>query len=254
MKTIKLTKFGNYKITPNALKNVPIAENKSEKESFITNLKKKESAVLLAFNQTELKFDFLLQIKDNDRILASMFYDPILTFFKQAYDTNNKANQAKSNFRIAVDNDDIKIVDMRDFSVFMQLKLNSIIMLQTAIEAFINSVIPEESFVYKNKKKSKKQIERELSFKDKLKFLSDTIENFNIQKKEDKETYDLLLKLNSIRQELVHMKTNKEEMFEPFIESLRNALGYDLDKQFDYCITFMNKIKPDFIELIDMKK
>ncbi|MET2986162.1 hypothetical protein [Aureibaculum conchae] len=253
MKTVKLRTFGNYKISPNAVKGVPIAKTDYDKKKFINKLKREDSGVLLAINPGTKELDFLLQITDGEDIFASMFYEPILTFFTQAYDTYNGAKKAKLDFRVEHDTSEIKIVNTHDFSVFMQLKLNSIIMLQTSIEAFMNSVIPEGKLLYKNEEKTKKQIEKELSFKDKLRFLSDELTdvNFNINEKEDKLIYDSLLNLNNIRKELVHMKTNREEMFESFIESLRNALGFDLEKQFVYCINFINKIKPNYIELID---
>ena len=254
MKTVKLKLFDRIEFTENTLKNVPVAGSEDEESKFLNGLKKEKSNILLAFNKDEMKVDFLLQITLNNEVYASMFYNPVLTFLKQSYDTNSKAETIKANMRVVYNNNDIKIVDIRDFSSFMQLKLNAIIMLQTSIEAFLNYSIPQRNYSYKDTEISKEKIEKSLSFRDKLKFISNDMAeiNFNIQNKEDKDIYDSFLNLNSVRKEIIHIKTNRQEFMEKFIEHLRESLDLDLEVLYEKTISFMNKIKPNFIELINI--
>jgi len=251
MKYIKLVAFNNFKIAPKVLdkvENEQLSSDEKHTSELLDKLKENKSDVLFVILPEKQETLFFVTFNFKSRILASVFYDPILMFLNQALLYQENSIKMLNEAKVVARSGEVEIVDSYNFSHFLQLRLSAIIVLHTAFDSFSNSVIPETDLDYKGKTK-KEDIERSLNFKEKLKFLSDlnTI-NFDINKKEDKDLYDKLLELNKVRNDLVHFKTYKtDNNLEIFLDKIPGALRIDLDDLFETVIHVMNAIRPDYV-------
>ena len=127
---------------------------------------------------------------------------------------------------------------------------NCIISLFTAMESFINHLIPDsEKFerVLKNRTEiySKEQIQEHINFNDKLKtVLPYFFEGKNFFQKSTPAN-QLLTSLKELRDDIIHTKSEKN--FEKQEQLFARVLKFKYDKAIEAVGTFMNFYKPDYL-------
>jgi hypothetical protein len=128
-------------------------------------------------------------------------------------------------------------------------------MIVSAIEAFLNHIIPND-FVYRTirKKKpvefNKEEIESpKISFREKLtdvipQWLGDnSFWSRNLTEKEN------ILELYENRRNVIHLKTNSQDDFERYFSVIDKMLDLDISTSINSTIKFMNLATENFIEL-----
>lgn len=137
------------------------------------------------------------------------------------------------------------------YNDYIKFRTTSIIMLVSSLEAFMNHIIPND-FVYVTPKKNYSKIEIESNrviFKDKLEKVipqylqqPDLWENHPHIKSSIESLYET-------RKNLIHLKTNAEDEFEAYFSTIDEMFDLDIKNCIDSLISFMNIVKPDFVEL-----
>lgn len=129
------------------------------------------------------------------------------------------------------------------YNEFFKLRMTSIIMLTTSVEAFINHTIPND---YPNRE----HVERFGKFNDKL--TTNLPESLNLTNFWDNKgsLRDALINLNYLRNDLIHLKTNSNDGFVAYFSEIDKMLKFNISKAISDVIAFMNSISPNFIESI----
>jgi hypothetical protein len=145
----------------------------------------------------------------------------------------------------------IVVVDVSLFSDFFLLAFNFVVNLFASIEAFNNSVIPE-NFTFGSKKglMNREEIQRKESFDIKVKKVVPQVFNKSfvvdfIGK------YESLNKLRNIRDSLIHTKNFSKNWAASYRDIYRELLAFDFENVLSYTKDYMNYYKPNWIEKLD---
>jgi len=190
-------------------------------------------------------------ISDNQKY-CSVFPNPVHLFYDSAIEFfNNSEETKKRSFPSCAQKKNKKIGDIHFLDIdadqthqcydrFFKLRINSIIMLSTSVEAFINHSIPND---YSNRD----HIERYGRFKDKLKtHLPDSLGLVDFWTGKEG-MWDEIVTLYDMRNDLIHLKTNSQDGFEAYFEVINKMLEYDIPKSIQVIGKFMNEIQTGFI-------
>lgn len=127
-----------------------------------------------------------------------------------------------------------------------------IISLFTTIESFLNTLIPDDG-IYNCKKNNrfeaiynKNQIERYLSFEDKINSIIPFFNNRRLFKTHNIQDYNQILNLKQLRDELIHVKSDKNG--ENSIKILTNLIDFNYEKTFLSVKNFINFYSEGLIE------
>lgn len=134
---------------------------------------------------------------------------------------------------------------------------NCIISLFTSLESFVNSLIPDNGKferILKNKTEifTKTQIQENINFTDKLKFVLPYFFNDKNFFKKQTPTNQLIISLKELRDEVVHTKSEKS--FELQEKLFKKILKFKYDKSIEAVAKFMNYYKSDYITECDCGK
>jgi hypothetical protein len=207
----------------------------------------------LIFSRTDKDFIFplLLQKIDNEKFFIPM-PDPTLIYFNSAQNAYSALKDAKTRLKAKLD---FKMLQeetaINEIYFYFGLSSQFVIFLFTAIESFVNQMIPNE-YVYKRELKTKTeifnsdQIQRFISFDDKLKEVLPDCTGINFFKTQTA-TNQHIVNLKKFRDEIVHTK-----------KDIKNSnLFYDslISKSFSFKYVdtilavqkFMNHYKKDYI-------
>lgn len=135
--------------------------------------------------------------------------------------------------------------------------------MHSSTEAFINYSIPDD-FIYKQEHEgkpsdkffrnirefNKEQIERYILFKEKLKNVIKQAISLDLEK-DHKKIYDTLINLNSLRNDIIHLRSVKKGNENHFFKVFKRILDEDLNKYVDTVKDFINTAKPGLIEFED---
>lgn len=141
------------------------------------------------------------------------------------------------------------------FTKYFKYRIGSVILLVSALEAFMNHIIPN-SFVYCRERKKggteelrKNDIEStKVSFKEKLNLVVPAAlakPSFWEGWENDR---DFILELYGLRTELIHLKTNSQSDLEKYFVQIDKMLDLDIGKAISVSINFMNEAHPGFIK------
>jgi len=127
-------------------------------------------------------------------------------------------------------------------------------MLVSSIEAFLNHILPND-FVYKTIRKNKEikfnKIEIEspkISFREKLtKVIPQYLSTIDLSPNLELENISIL-DLYKNRKNLIHLKTNADDDLTAYFDEIDKMLEFDLNETIENIVSFMNKVKPEFIE------
>lgn len=127
-------------------------------------------------------------------------------------------------------------------------------MLVSALESFMNQIIPN-NFAYTKKDKNGQKnynhtkIENGISFKEKLEFvvpLAINQENFWKARCKD---LDIINELYNHRKNMIHLKTKSKNELERYSEVFSEMLAFDLLKAINATINIFNSIEDNFVEI-----
>lgn len=195
---------------------------------------------------------FALRYQKQDRLALAVCPNPIHVYFSVAAASHFRAKEIEGAFLVESDHQFTEIA-FEVFTQFIQLRLSSVILLHTALEAFINSIIPENASYFRVERSggnlqqvscNKEQCER-LGFTEKFKKVVNATTGFDYRQI-DQVRYDQVLSFSILRDSVVHLKTtagNKDQYFKVF----DNLIHSDIDGFFESIEHYMNCKSPDFI-------
>mgnify|MGYP005994961375 CR=1 FL=1 len=245
------TKPLEYKLSESALKSVNNSTN--EKKTFDLSKKKnaKKGNTLIMINQETSKVSYIVPIFHNNKFYAGKIPKPSSLFIGQAYEFEKRVTDILNHFPKCIDmvlqqspesDSKINIVKDETYHTFIMYKVSTITALISAVECYINELIPE-SFTIENKKKEivgKEIIERTWNLKSKLQTIIPKIKNIK-NHKEYELNVNRLLELNKIRNEFTHMKTKvKENNMDPFIDYFELLINLNLKNKINETENLMN--------------
>jgi len=134
------------------------------------------------------------------------------------------------------------------FFEFFQMSSDFIINLFTSIEAFNNSLIPDD-FNIKIKRKTfdKFQAQKSIDFLTKVKKVVPSIEKKSYFKDYPKD-YDFLLKFKKLRDNVVHTKNLQSGFPASYRELYVSYIDFDFEKSYELVKNYMNYYKDNWIE------
>lgn len=270
-KIVKVKPFGIRKVTDNVLKSVEanLDTTKGLEEAvkeYVKSIKQGESGQFIGINPTTKEFFTFIPIVEGNQFFVSLFPDPVQLYFSLAYSNYEFAEHTREN--IVFQNKQkgpMNWVNDYLYNWHLKYKISAIIFLHSTVEAFINYSMPED-FIYKQEiegDKSKKfsrqiqeftkeQIERHIQFKEKLNEVLTQFSGIELQKNHQK-VYDKLLNLNDLRNELMHLRSVKDQKnLHYFHKAFDKVMNVELLPHVENVMDFLNLISPDFISLIDV--
>jgi len=156
-----------------------------------------------------------------------------------------------------VSKQDIKLSETlaNTFYSFFQLSAGFVIFSMMSLEAFNNSLIPNEhTYINKKKKKySREGIQRSIKFEEKFKrvipqlFKKSFVVDFNIK-------FELLKKMNNLRDDVIHTKNLNGDFYASYREIYKKHLEFDFENALLYTKDYLNYYKPNHIEDCDCGK
>jgi hypothetical protein len=134
------------------------------------------------------------------------------------------------------------------FYNFFQLSSDYIINLFTSIEAFNNSLIPDDfSIKIKSKNYNKERTQRSMDFLNKIKKAIPQIMNKSFLK-DNSEKHEFLLKIKHLRDNVVHTKNMQNGFPASYRELYKSYLNFDFKKSYEVTKYYFNFYKENWIE------
>ncbi len=271
MKIVKVKPFGVFKVTDQVIDSVeknthPETDPQKTIKDVIKNIKQSGSGHFLAVVPDKKELFTFIPIIENDQFFASQFPDPIQLYFSLAFANYQFAKKTRHNITFQKGQDRVlNFVNGYLYNWHLQYKISTIIFLHSTVEAFINYLMPEE-FVYKQeyegeksdkflkqtKEYNKEQTERYILFKEKLSGVVPQLTKIDFQKSHQK-VYDKLLNLNSLRNDIIHLRSTKTKNQQHFHKVFDELVNINLTPFVNAVKEFINTIKPDFIEFQETK-
>lgn len=137
------------------------------------------------------------------------------------------------------------------FSNLMGLKMNAIIMLYTAFDAFINRMVNDATEVAVNRNKEVVIIDdsmniQKLHFRDRMDHVIPAIAGTIKFWDGHADIQETLEEMNIVRNKIIHIKKTKDD-FEAYREAIKLILDASLENYLNHLIKFMNLLNPKFI-------
>jgi hypothetical protein len=257
---IKIPPYPNFKITEQAFKRDIVSNSvqKSDSTGLLNQL-----VMITEFKTGGRRVIKARPVKYQNKLFVTAFPNPIHLFLSVAIEHYNHSEKIKeTNFPICGKQigDDIFILDIEEngthdcYNHYIKYRASSIIMLVSALEAFLNHIIPND-FIYQTNRKNKpvgfnkEEIESpQISFREKLtdvipQWLSDnSFWNRNLTDKQN------ILALYENRRNIVHLKTNSQDDFERYFSVIDKMLDLDISSSINSTIKFMNLTTTNFVE------
>ena len=267
MKRVKIKPFGVLKITDEVLKSVeknvyPDNDEKASIKSLINTSRRNKSGQFFGINPDTKEFFTFIPIIEEGELFCSIFPDPIQLYFSLAYSNYEFAKQVKKNITLQKrQKTPFNFVNSYLYNWHLKYKISSIIFLHSTVEAFMNYCMPDD-FIYKQefkvnpsdkfiksyKELNKEQTERYILFKEKLTNVIQQVTLIDFQK-HHKSIYDKLLNLNLLRNDIIHLRSTKQENFNYFQKVFDSIVNLDIAPLITAVKDFINTIKPNFIEI-----
>jgi hypothetical protein len=241
-------------IIKNGLKDKPLEEWKKE-------LKAKEAEMFVT-NEDGTSFQCVPFYYKNHTI-AGLAPNLVQAYFDLAFEHIQWTERYKETLLQTANNkfESVKIADENVFTRFIQYRLSGIVFLHLTVEAFLNHLIPDDH-IYEKVEKSKTdrfiqttttynkaQIERWLTFKEKIDDVVFTLKNINNDKEKIKPLRENIIELAKIRDEIVHLKSDKNATKTYYKKIFEFISTKDLFKYIYGVRDFINLLSPDFIKI-----
>ncbi len=194
----------------------------------------------------------------DNRLFIGVTPNPIDIYFGIAFTFLNHSRQIFEAIKMHKEDINLPCVLLIDnkFNSYLQYCISTIILLHSTLEAFINSIIPDDNYTYSTevrekgqkitKKLAKEEIER-LNFSEKFKAVVKDVTKIDFAKTNPK-LYRSLIDLNTLRCDLIHLKTIKDGRKENYVLVFIEVINSDLDKYAKDVKEYINLIRPDTIQ------
>lgn len=205
---------------------------------------------------------------ERNELLASIAPNLMLAYFDLALEYIQFTDKYKGTlyYTSAKQSDRFRIVNETIFNRYIQYRSSGILFLHLTVEAFINYIIPD-NFIYEKKETSnndkfidivtrfnKEQIERWISFKEKIDYVLPKMGNGTPDLKGHPKIRENLLQLAKIRDEIVHLKSATTENNRQFYQGVFKILVQeDLKRFVDTVKGFLELYRPGILEFYEAK-
>ncbi|MEP6805798.1 MAG: hypothetical protein ABI892_14820 [Flavobacterium sp.] len=201
-------------------------------------------------------------------VFAGIAPNLIQAYFDLAYEQVQKTDKHAETFHyIASDKfDRIKLIDTPIFNRFIQYRISAIIFIHLSVEAFINFIIPE-NFIYSkietsnsNKfqeqitKLNKDNIERWVSFKEKIENILTKIPNIEFDVEKNRTIIGQILEIEKIRNEIIHLKSKDSNSNIHYQKVFEFVASKDLNLYLSATKKFINILQKDYIKIENCKE
>jgi hypothetical protein len=263
---IKIPPYPNYKITEQAFSRDIVSNSIQKSDS--TGLSN-QLVIITEFKTGEPRVMKSRPVKYLNQLFVTAFPNPVHLFLSVAIEHYNHSEKIKEiNFPKCGKKieEDIFILDIEEngthdcYNHYIKYRASSIIMLVSALEAFLNHIIPND-FIYRTIRRNKpvefnkEKIESpEISFREKLtdvipQWLGDnSFWNRNLTDKEN------ILELYENRRKIIHLKTNSQDDFQRYFSVIDKMLDLDISTSVNSTIKFMNLTTTNFVEIVNETK
>lgn len=182
--------------------------------------------------------------------------DLTLVYYDSAYNLNRirKEQEVKLFEKVLVKNEKLGEHGINEIYRYYGYSSSCLISLFTALESFINHIIPDnQPYIkeLKNKTESynKEQIQNNIPFDEKTKEVLPYFNNGKNYFKNQTKNTQHIYNLKDIRNEIVHPKS--EMTFRTQEELIKKLLNFNYDNTFDAVASFMNFYKSDYVKECD---
>lgn len=258
---IKIRPYPNFKITEQAFNRdiVSNSVNKSDSQGLSNQL-----VLITEFKTGERRVIKARPVKYLNKLFVTAFPNPVHLFLSVAIENYNDSEKIKeTNFpkcgkKIG---DDIYILDIEEngthdcYNNYIKYRASSIIMLVSALEAYLNHTIPND-FIYRTIRKGqsvefdKSDIESpKISFREKLTEVIPQCLNDSLFWTNNTSEKENIMELYENRKNIIHLKTNSEDDFERYFTVIDKMLDFDISTSINSTIKFMNLANKNFIEI-----
>lgn len=259
---IKIPPYPNYTITNEAFERDVVPNTRSN----VTNPPLSGHLIMILEQKDGTKtFNRARPLQVGDRKYISAFPNPVHLYLSLAIEHLEASENVKlNNFPQCAKqySPELFLLDADAggthdcYNKYFMYRMGSIILLVSALESFMNHIIPN-TFIYGQEVKpghhkdlDKEQIEStKVSFKEKLV----TVVPLALKRRlfwDGKEKYQAaILELYRHRTRLIHLKTNAESDFERYFSQIDEMLDFDILSVITSSMIFMNDAQPDFIHV-----
>ncbi|MCD0466191.1 hypothetical protein [Flavobacterium sp. ENC] len=220
------------------------------------------------------KSNLLLANEDGDFFQATTFINKRIVFagiapnliqayFDLAYEQVQLTNKYAETFHYIASEkfDRVKLIDTPIFNRFIQYRISAIIFIHLSVEAFLNFIIPED-FIYSKIEKSnsnkfqeqitklnKENIERWVSFKEKIEEVITKIPNVKFDIEKNRTIIGQILEIEKIRNEIIHLKSKESNSNIHYQQVFAFLASKDLNLYLSATKKFINILQKDFIKI-----
>jgi len=175
--------------------------------------------------------------------------NPVTFYFSIAFDLIPQFENAKKQLDIILSNDSqpnglsLAIA----YSLIFRISSIGVIFSLLAVEAFMNQQLPDYTLIkFKNKSVSKDKIQRWASFEDKLKTIIPSVTDKNFCRDHPKRG-DKISRLKRLRDELIHLKQQRNDGLTSYNEIYQDVLDVDLKSLVSTVKFYINYHQPKTI-------
>jgi hypothetical protein len=257
---IKIPPYPNYGIIEPLFDKLSSEAVKTTNSSPLSN----QLVMVTKFKTGERRVLRSRPIKHENNRYVSAFPNPVHIFLSIAVEHYTLSERIKNeNFPKCGKKygDDLFLLDIEENGThtchnnYIKYRSSSIVMLVSSIEAFLNHIIPND-FIYKSVRKGKPiefdkmAIESpKISFNEKLqKVIPQYLESIKVEANFENE-FKSILNLYKNRRNIIHLKTNAEDDLKAYFDEIDQMLDLNIKESIEDTISFMNKVKTEFIEL-----
>ncbi len=182
--------------------------------------------------------------------------NPIVIYFSNAQNNLVFIKENRENLLKILSNKVTDIADiMNPFYDLFGFVSNYVTSLFNSLEAFLNQQIPNDYKYEKIKKEkteiyNKEQIQREISFEDKLKRVIPNIKNKSFHRHYGHK-FEIILKFKEFRDDIVHTKVDQKSTPNHYQDLFSKSLDFDYLKTIKIIRDYLNYYEPNLIEKCD---
>jgi len=196
----------------------------------------KSTTWVLIVNNT---MKYLTQINSRKEFYAGYMTEPYILFLNNCKFLNDILIEIEKDFKSNIEsslplseNFQLKLLNQELYDRFINTKISLLISLIMSVESFVNNLIPDKLILDdKNGKRTKEDIEKNFSLKDKFREVIPKIKSIEPLKSYQKE-YSRIIQLSEIRNSFVHLKTaSMEGKPDPYLSDFERLISLALSKE-----------------------
>lgn len=257
---IKIPPYPNKEITEKAFQRDVVSKSIEKNDS---NGLSNHLVMILEFKTGERKVVNVRPVKYKNNLYITTFPNPIHLFLSIAIENYNQSeNYKEKNFPkcgISV-GDNVYMLEIEAngthdcYNHYVKYRMSSIVMLVSAIEAFMNHIIPNDHIYETIRKNKNVQFDKvaiespKITFKEKLIDIIPKCSTNGFLWSQYEQEKQMMLNLYENRKNLIHLKTNALDDFDKYFDAIDKMLDLDIWTTIDSVINVMNKLMPNFVE------